>query len=40
MFDENLVHAFIGGKYPDCGPAELGVNPLSSHGHDSLSLDL
>ena len=31
---------FMGGKYPDCGPAELGVNPLSSHGHDSLSLDL
>jgi hypothetical protein len=28
MFDENLVHALIGGKDLDCGSAELSVNDL------------
>jgi len=26
MFDKNLVHALIGGKYPHCRSAELSVN--------------
>ena len=26
MFDENLVHAIVGGKDPDCGSAELTHN--------------
>ena len=29
MFDKNLVDAVIGGKYLDCGPAELSVNLVS-----------
>ena len=40
MFDENLVHAIIGGKDLDCGPAELSVNLVLTRGHGSLLLDL
>jgi hypothetical protein len=43
-FDENLVHAFIGGKYLDCGSAELSLNLVLNfvltRGHLSLLLDL
>jgi len=37
MFDKNLVHAIIGGKDPDCGSAELSVNPGLTGGHGSYS---
>jgi hypothetical protein len=45
MFDKNLVHAFIGGKDLNCGPAQLCVKLLSvnlvlTRGHGSLLLDL
>jgi hypothetical protein len=45
MFDKNLVHAIIGGKDLDCGPAELSVNPRLTidgltRGHGSLPPDL
>ena len=45
MFDENLVHAPIGGKDLDGGSAELSVNPgltigVLTRGHGSLLLDL
>ncbi len=40
MFDENLVHAIIGGKDLDCGSAELSVNLVLTRGHGSLLLDL
>src|SRR6266849_3964843 len=40
MFDQNLVHAIIGGKDLDCGSAELSVNPGLTRGHGSLLLDL
>src|SRR5712691_1019043 len=33
MFDENLVHAIIGGKDLDCGSAELSVNLGLTRGH-------
>ncbi len=36
MFDKNLVHAIIGGKDPDCGSAELSLNPVLTRGHGSL----
>ena len=38
MFDENLVHAIIGGKDLDCGSAELSVNLVLTRGHCSLLL--
>ena len=43
MFDQNLVHAFIGGKDLHGGFAELRVNLSSANfwlagGHDSLLL--
>jgi len=34
-FDKNLVHAIIGGKDPDCGPAELSTNLGLTCGHGS-----
>jgi len=50
MFDQNLVHAIIGGKDLDCGSAELNVNPGLvelgfvrlglTRGHGFLLLDL
>jgi hypothetical protein len=40
MFDKNLVHAIIGGKDLDRGPAELSVNLVLTRGHGSLLLDL
>ena len=40
MFDKHLVHALIGGKYLDCGSAELSVNLGLTRGHGSLPLDL
>jgi hypothetical protein len=40
IFDENLVHAMIGGKDLDCSPAELSVNFVLTRGHGSLLLDL
>jgi hypothetical protein len=40
MFDENLVHAIIGGKDLDRGSAELSVNLVLTPGHGSLLLDL
>jgi hypothetical protein len=45
MFDKNLVHAIVGGKDPDCGSAELSVNPgltigVLTRGHGFLLLDL
>jgi hypothetical protein len=39
MFDKSLVRAIVGGKDPDCGSAELSVNPVLTRGHGSL-LDL
>ena len=39
-FDENLVHAIIGGKDLDCGVAELSLNLGLTRGHGSLLLDL
>jgi hypothetical protein len=36
MFDKSLVHAIIGGKNLDCGPAELNVNLGLKRGHGSL----
>jgi hypothetical protein len=40
MFDKQLVHALIGGKDLDCGPAEMRVNILSRRGHGGALLDL
>jgi hypothetical protein len=45
MFDKNLVHAIIRGKDPDCGSAELSLNPglttaVLTRGHGLLLLDL
>ena len=44
MFDNNLVHAIIGGKDLDCGSAQLSaklsVNLVLTRGHGSLLLDL
>jgi hypothetical protein len=40
MFDKNLVHAIIGGKDLDCGPADLSLNLVLTRGHRSLLLDL
>jgi hypothetical protein len=44
MFDKELVHAIVGGKYLNCGSAQLRVNLLSvnlgltrSHGSCSLA---
>ena len=36
MFDEHLVHALIGRKYPDRGSAELSVNLGWTRGHGFL----
>jgi len=41
MLDNDLVHALIGGKDLDCGPAQLRVNLLSlclvsTRGHSSI----
>jgi hypothetical protein len=33
VFDKNLVYPIIGGKDPDCGSAELTVNPPLTRGH-------
>jgi hypothetical protein len=38
MFDEHLVHAFIGSKDLDCGSAELCVNLGLTLGHGSWLL--
>ncbi len=38
MFDNNLVYAIIGGKDPDRGLAELGVNLFFRRDQDSCSL--
>jgi hypothetical protein len=38
IFYKNLVHALIGGKDPDCGSAELGVNLVLTRVHGSYSL--
>src|SRR5882762_7734726 len=43
IFNQQLVHAFIGGKDPDCDMAELNVNLLTANvwlavGHGSLLL--
>jgi hypothetical protein len=40
VFDQNLVHAIIGGKNPRGGPAELRVNFMLRGGHGALLLDL
>ena len=40
MFDENLVHAIVGGEDPDRGWAELSVNLVLTRGHGALLLDL
>jgi hypothetical protein len=40
MFDEHLVHALVGGKYPHCGAAEFSVNLALTRGHVSPLLDL
>jgi hypothetical protein len=45
MLDQNLVHALVGGKDPDCGLADLLVHLLSANialtrGQGSLFLDL
>ena len=38
MFDQNLVHAIIGGKDLDRGSAELSVNLVLTRGHGPYSL--
>jgi hypothetical protein len=38
-FDQNLVHALIGGKDLDCGSAELRVNLVFMRSHGSPLLD-
>ena len=38
MFDKHLIHALIGGKDLDRGPAELCVNVVSRRGHVSALL--
>jgi hypothetical protein len=40
MFDEHLVHALVGGKYPHCGSAEFSLHFALMRGHGSLLLDL
>jgi hypothetical protein len=40
VFDQNLVHAIVGGKNLNCGLAELGVNLGLMLGHGCLFLDL
>ena len=40
VLDKNLVHAIIGGKDLDCGPAELSLNFVLTRCHGSLLLDL
>src|ERR1700733_12102345 len=40
MFDKSLVHALVGGKDLDRGPAELSVNLGLTRGHGCLFLDL
>jgi hypothetical protein len=40
MFDKNLIHAIVGGKDPDRGPAGLSLNLGLTRGHGSLFLDL
>jgi len=37
MFDQNLVHPFVGSKNLDRGSAQLRVNLVSSHSHGSYS---
>jgi hypothetical protein len=40
IFDQNLVHAIIGGKNPDCRLAELRLNLGSTRRHGSVLLNL
>jgi hypothetical protein len=40
MFDQNLVHALVGGKDPHCCSAEFSVNFPLTRGHVSPLLDL
>src|SRR5260221_12123458 len=37
IFNQHLIHAFIGGKDPDCRFAELSLNIGLSRGHGSHS---
>lgn len=38
MLDKNLVHALVGAKDTDCGPADLSGNFWWTRGHGSLLL--
>ncbi len=39
MFDENLVHAIVGGKDLDSGSAELSLKLWFTRGHGYLPLE-